>query len=99
MQLTLTRSGGFAGLMLPPIVVDSASVAPQVAQQWTSLLEAAHFFDLVTDARPPTQADRFRYNLTVAMDDGRTHSLDFSEENAPAPLLQLVQSLPKVRRP
>jgi hypothetical protein len=98
MRLTLTRSGGFAGLQLPPVTVDTATLPPAVAQQCAALLAAADFFAFTPGPGAPHQADRFRYTLAVVMDDGRERAVDFGEENAPAPLLQLVQLLPKARR-
>lgn len=71
MRLKLTRTGGFAGIKLPPVEVDTAKLPPKVARRVESLVAGANFFELpkTLSVKKP-QPDRFQYSLQIAREDG-----------------------------
>ena len=91
MRLTLSRSGGFAGIPRPAVKLDTAQASSTLTKRIQSLLERAGFLSLAADLGPPKQPDRFQYSLNVQMDDGTQHTVSFSEDSASEPLLDLVQ--------
>ncbi len=98
MLLTLARHGGFAGLRRPPLVVDTATLAPEIGRKLEALVHAARAHPGKTRPRSPAapaQPDRFSYTLTVgatAAEGGEsTHEID--EADAPEPLLALVAAV------
>ena len=93
MRLTLSRSGGFAGLVRPPVVVDTAKLPPAHAKRCHALIDTARFFSLPEKLAGTSQPDRFEYRLEVQHEDGRTHGVTFSETNAAPALLELVQAI------
>jgi hypothetical protein len=90
MQLTLTRSGGVAGIRPPPKVLDTAGLSVATSQHIEELLGKANFFALPADLpeRSPG-ADNFQHSLTVRQADGRVHTVTFSEASASEPLREL----------
>jgi hypothetical protein len=96
MKLTLTRSGGFAGLVRPPVTLDTSTLPPAEAQKIESLLESARFFQLPsTRATTPAQPDRFQFTLTVEKPDGAKHSATFEEQDASKDLQEIIRRLQK----
>jgi hypothetical protein len=64
-----------------------------------NLVAASDFFKLPARlAVAPSRPDRFQYELEIQHDSGRTHSVRYGEENAPAPLLELTQALRQTKR-
>jgi len=99
MRLTLTRTGGFAGITSAPVEVDTASMPQKEAQRVEALVAGAKFFDLpktLRTAKP--QPDRFQYSLEVAHDDGRKHAITCDEEAASEPLRQLLRTVQSLKR-
>ena len=98
MRLTLTRSGGFLGSALPPVVVDTTSLARKQQQHGEGLVRVADFFAL-----PPTLMasqpgpDRFQYDLEIHDSHGRAHSVTFGEESASPALLDLARTIREIR--
>jgi hypothetical protein len=77
MRITLTRSGGVAGIRLN-LCVDSKELNERDAAQLSKLLAAANLHEL---ARTPTQArtpDAFCYTLTT--EDGGEQAFHFGED-------------------
>ena len=95
MRLTLTRSGGFAGLMRPPVTLDTSTLPPAEARKIESLLESAQFFQLPSVGAAPTQPDRFQFTLTVEKPDGAKHSATFEEQDASKDLQEIIRRLQK----
>ena len=92
MRLTLTRSGGFAGLLLPPVSLDTAALPPSEAQRLESLIIAANCFDCPQPRLPRApQPDRFQFSLMIVQDDGREQTLTFAEEEVSGPAGELIQ--------
>ncbi len=94
MRLTLTRSGGFAGLLPPPVTLDTATLPRAVARRLERLIAAVDFFSL-----PPTlaartrQPDRWQFTLSITSDEGREHTVTCDEEAASEPLLELIRAV------
>lgn len=99
MRLTLTRSGGFAGLLPPPITLDTAALPHAVAKRIEGLMASANFFNLPrTLAAPTRQPDRLQFTVCVVSDDGQEHTVTCDEEMAPESFLELVRTVQKATR-
>jgi hypothetical protein len=95
MKVQIKRSGGVAGLLLPPITVDSDALPSEESRKLHDLIQAADFFNLPAKSPPPPRgADYHQYAVTVD-DGGRTHKVQISEEQMPQSLRTLVQWLPE----
>jgi hypothetical protein len=95
MRLTLTRSGGFAGLIRPPVTLDTSTLTAAEARKIESLLESARFFQLPSVNAAPAQPDRFQFTLTVEQPDGARHSATFGEQDASQDLQEIIQRIQK----
>jgi hypothetical protein len=99
MRLTLTRSGGFAGLLPPPVTVDTADLPRAAAKQIEEMVGSTGFFNLPhTLAAAKRQPDRMQFTVHVVNDDGLEHTVTCDEEATPEPLLELVQTVRKAAR-
>ena len=99
MRLTLTRSGGFAGLLPPPVTLDTAALPGNVAKRIEGLVASAGFFNLPrTLAAPTRQPDRLQFTVRIVNDDGQEHTVTCDEEVAPEPFLELVRAVQKAAR-
>lgn len=98
MRLTLTRSGGFAGLQRPPLTVDTEDMPPAQARLCEQLLREVRFFELPTRQAEPEQPDRFQYAIEVVGECGPAHTVTFGEAGAPALLLELARLIQKSSR-
>ena len=56
MRITLTRSGGFAGILPPPVTLDTAALPRGVARRIEELVASADFFNLPHTLAAPNQA-------------------------------------------
>lgn len=92
MRLTLTRSGGFLGSALPPVVVETTSLSREQQDHVEGLVHAADFFSLPrTLLASQPRPDRFQYDLDIRDEGGRAHRVIFGEESALPSLLKLTQ--------
>jgi hypothetical protein len=99
MRLTLTRSGGFAGLLPPPVTVDTVDLPRAVAKRIEGLVASAGFFNLPhTLAAPTRQPDRMQFTVHVVNEDGREHTVTCDEEAASEPFLELVRTVQNATR-
>ena len=99
MRLTFVRSGGFAGIRRPPVTHDTARLAPAARAEVENLVARARFFELPsTLSVGAPHPDRFQLILTVAADDGREHTVSFSEEAASEELSRLVAVLQTIEK-
>jgi len=92
MRISFERTGGFAGIS-KKTTVDTATLAPNEAQELLRLVEVADLFNLperITSPNP--QSDRFQYRLTVE-DNGRQHTVTVSEAALPGTLRPLIEWL------
>ena len=99
MHLTLIRTGGFAGLALPPVEVDTAALSVKDAQHVELLVAGAKFFELPETLKAVTpQPDCFQYSLKIVCEDGRKHAIHCDESAASEPLRQLLHAVQNLRR-
>jgi hypothetical protein len=99
MRLTLTRSGGFAGLLPPPVTLDTAALPRAAAKRIEELVASSDFFNLPhTMAAPTRQPDRLQFTVRIVKDDGQEHTVTCDEEAASEPFLELVRAVQKATR-
>ena len=92
MQVSLERSGGFAGVVTTK-TVDTATLGTDEAQQLRQLVKTADFSHLPEAIASPTNgSDRFQYKLTV-VEHGRQHTVTVSETTVPTSLQPLIKWL------
>ncbi len=97
MQVSLTRTGGFAGI--PQVTtVDTATLSPDAVAELRRLIADAHFFDLppVLPSGSP-QPDRFQYSLTVS-EGSQQHTVTVSESAIPENLRPLIDWVQQSRQ-
>ncbi|HVT90104.1 MAG TPA: protealysin inhibitor emfourin [Tepidisphaeraceae bacterium] len=95
MRITLRRTGGFANINPPPMVVDTSTLPRDKADALHQLVEQAKQVSTTT-GQPSRGTDRFQYELTVD-DQGKQHQLRFAEGADPAlsGVVRQIQSLAK----
>ena len=93
MRLTLTRSGGFAGLMRPPVTLDTSTLPVAEGREIESLLDSAQFFKLPSIFGAPAQPDRFQFTIEVERTDGGKHSVTFDEQAAGHELQEIIRRI------
>ena len=99
MRITLTRSGGFAGILPPPVTLDTAALPRGVAKRIEELVASAGFFNLPQMLAAPTrQPDRMQFTVRIVNDDGREHTVTCDEEVASEAFLELVRAVQKAAR-
>ena len=91
MQVVLHQEGGFAGLVRPPLVVDSTQLAPEQQRELDQLMVACDFFHLPSDGPTPPQgaADYMTYTLTAEREQ-QTHSIRVTDPVTDAALTALI---------
>jgi hypothetical protein len=91
MRITVSRTGGFAGIRPPPIVLDTATLAGAAKKRVEQLVTACDFFDLpATLTASEKSADQFLHHITIADDGGREHSVTLHADAASEPLRDLI---------
>jgi hypothetical protein len=90
MQITVMRSGGFAGITEELGAVATETLGED-GLELERLVSEARFFELPSELPGDAGADMFRYEVTV-VEEGRSHTVAYSGEgdDAPEPLRQLV---------
>ena len=91
MRVVLQQEGGFAGLVRPPLVVDSTQLAPEQQRELDRLIVECNFFQLPADGPTPPQgaADYVTYTLTVEREQ-QTHSIRVTDPVTDAALAALI---------
>jgi hypothetical protein len=91
MRVVLHQEGGFAGLIRPPLVVDSTQLAPGQQGELDRLIVECDFFHLPADGLTPPQgaADYMTYTLTVEREQ-QTHSIRVTDPVTDAALAALI---------
>ena len=91
MQVLLQQEGGFAGLVRPPLVVDSAQLALEQQRELDQLIVECDFFHLPADGStlPQGAADYVTYTLTVEREQ-QTHSIRVTDPVTDAALAALI---------
>ncbi|MDQ3973128.1 MAG: hypothetical protein M3276_02105 [Actinomycetota bacterium] len=95
MEITVRRTGGFAGRSARLGPVDTPALDPRLGQQIEALVESMGFFDLPGQFPPGGGEDTFTYLATV-MDGARTHQTSWDDLSERPPqldeLLELILS-------
>jgi hypothetical protein len=91
MQVVLHQEGGFAGLVRPPLVVDSAQLALEQQRELSQLIVECGFFQLPANGPSPQEgaADYVTYTLTVEGEQ-QTHSIRVTDPVTDAALAALI---------
>lgn len=95
MKVSLTRSGGFAGITETLAELDTNQLAPARAGDVEAAFAAAGFFDLPEQIESSTVgADLLRYEITAER-EGRSHTVSFLEDESlqTVPLRNIVKTL------
>lgn len=94
MRITVTRSGGYAGLSEAIADVDTATLPEAKRTRVESAIAACRFFTLPETVTGGVGADMFRYEITIE-DSGRRHAVAFTDDDSPASagLKRLVESV------
>ena len=89
MRVSVTRSGGFAGITRTT-TADTNRLAPSDQQQLLALVRQAGLAGAAaSQSQAAPQPDRFSYTVTVD-DQGRKRSADFSEQSLPEEVRTLI---------
>ena len=94
MNISIKKSGGFAGITEDLGTIDTAKLGAGAARQVEQTVREIGFFDLPGTISGGVGADLFRYEITV-MDGDREHTVTFEDDGSPetAPLRSLVDFL------
>ena len=95
MRISVTRTGGYAGLSTPVANIDTERVSESQRVRIGALVDACKFFALpATVPSTGVGADMFRYEITVE-DGPQRHTVAFLDDDSPATagLKRLVGSL------
>jgi hypothetical protein len=102
MKLTFKISGGFAYIpaLSRPVIIDTAQIDPQVANQLESLVQESRFFDqpATINTVPKGAADYRTYTITVE-EGSRAHTIELTDPITDANLERLVSFLEGMSRP
>jgi len=99
MRVTLNRSGGFAGILPPPVTLDTTALPSGVARQIAQLVASTGFFDLPSSLAAPTrQPDRLQFTVRIVNDNGQEHTVTCDEEVAPESFFELVRAVQQAAR-
>jgi len=101
MKITFETSSGF--IYLPalgkPVIIDTAQIDPQVADQLETFVRESRFFDqpALIDTTLEGAADYFTYTITV-QDGPLVHAVQLTEPIMDTDLERLVSSLQNMAR-
>jgi hypothetical protein len=102
MKLTFKMSGGFAYIpaLSRPVIIDTAQIDPQVANQIESLVQESRFFDqpAIINNAPKGSADYRTYTITVE-EGSRAHTVELTDPITDTNLERLVSFLEGLSRP
>lgn len=99
MKISVSRSGGFAGLTEDLGTVDTAALSVPAGQAFEALVEQAGVFaENVERLETAVGADMFHYAVTVADEDRQT-TVTFTDDGGPgtAALRNLVERVSQPR--
>lgn len=78
MEITITQSGGVAGLTKKWGPVNTETLPQTEAQKATEIIAEMNFFNLATDIAKKGGADLINY-VTTVVDHGRTHTVQSND--------------------
>jgi hypothetical protein len=91
MRISLTRTGGLAG-MRRTATVDTAALDASRAEALERLLRQVEFAAPSAPGRSGQAPDRFQYTLTIE-EAGARRTVQFGEEDAPGSVQRLVDAV------
>jgi hypothetical protein len=97
MRITLARHGGFAGVRMPPVVVDTTTLPRLIGSNIERLVKAAPPPRDTVQSVPPSP-DRFSFTLTISHVNGEEVHYQFDETTASSHLMALVNTLQVIGR-
>ena len=95
MQISVRRSGGFAGLTEQLATVDTETLEPARRRSVEEAVRDSDFFHLAAViAGGTTGADLYRYEVSIT-DAGRSHTVAYGDSDDPetAPVRRLVETV------
>lgn len=95
MRVSITRSGGFAGITEQVVSLDTANLPVATAGQVeASVRRAGLLDDAVVPPSPAVGADMYRYDVSIDDTKGK-RSISFSDDGGPEvqPLREMVDAL------
>ena len=97
MNISIKRSGGFAGVTEDLGTINTAQLDATRAQQVEQMVQDIGFFNLPAMLSSGIGADLMRYEVTV-IDGNKQHTVAFEDDDGPetAPLRRLVESLTRM---
>jgi len=102
MKINFEISGGLAHIsaLSRPVIIDTAQIDPQVANQIESIVRESRFFDQPARASTLSKgaADYRTYTITVE-DGSRVHTIQVTDPIADANLGSLISRLRSMSRP
>ena len=102
MKINFEMSGGFAQIpaLNKPVIIDTAQIDPQLANQLESLVQKSRFFDQPAQAGTVAKgaADYKKYTITVT-DGSRVHTVQLTDPITDANLGSLVSQLRSISHP
>jgi len=98
MRVTLTRSGGFAGIPRPPVVVDTAALPANRAAEGDAVFAKVPFSTLPASLPGKPHPDRFNYVVEVEAADGHRRRVQFGEADASRELIAFVRWIEAVAK-
>lgn len=96
MQVSLERTGGFAGIPMT-ITVDAETLSPEQVTQLQQLIDHSNFFHLPQEILGTAQPDRFQYQITIENHRER-HEVMVDESAMPPSLRPLLDWLMQTMR-
>ena len=97
MRIYFERTGGFAGMRVTA-TVETDSLPPDDARELGDMVDESGFFNLpAAFTSLPGEPDRFQYKLTIE-NEGRRHTVDMAESNAPDSIRPLLRRLMTLAR-
>ena len=91
-RIEVERSGGFGGLSLPAMTLDSADLAPQAARELVELVDAAEHASAAAKDAASKVRDATRYDVTIRR-CGRVRRLSFDDATVPSEVRPLLERL------
>jgi hypothetical protein len=86
--------GGFAGIVKPPLAVETDALPAADDSRIRELVGSARFFTLPAELPPDRVVpDSFGYTLTIRGDKGEEHSVSFTDRSLPDELRELVSAI------
>jgi hypothetical protein len=91
-KIEFRQSGGVAGIVRPPKIIDTDALPAAEANRWHDLVAAADFFQLPSALPGSPHPDAFSYVVTIEQ-GGRSHTVQARQGDGTSALDQLLEHL------